>query len=75
MGAKNRKTQRKINLLEMPDTEKVKVIEKLKQSLRQSINEAKLWNSLLHCDTVTINGQVVFSDDILLNGLYLTGWE
>jgi hypothetical protein len=49
----------------MSDVERVKVIEKLKQSLRQSISEAKLWKTLLQYENVTINGQVVFSEDSL----------
>jgi hypothetical protein len=65
MGIKNKKTQKKIDLLEMSDVERVKVIEKLKQSLRQSISEAKLWKTLLQYENVTINGQVVFSEDSL----------
>ncbi len=68
MGAKNRKTQRKINLLEMSDTEKTKVIEQLKQNLQRFISEAKLWKTLLQYEMVTINGQVVFSNDNPLEG-------
>ncbi|MBX5320707.1 MAG: hypothetical protein QHH12_00500 [Candidatus Bathyarchaeota archaeon] len=71
MGAKNRKTQRKINLLEMSDTEKAKIIEQLKQNLRRSISEAKLWKALLQYETVTVNGQVVFSGEDSLNGLLM----
>jgi hypothetical protein len=69
MGAKNRKTQKKVDLLEMSDIERAKVIEKLKQCLRQSISEAKLWKTLLLCENVTINGYVVFSSDSPLEGL------
>ena len=71
MGAKNRKRQRKIDLLEMSDTEKAKIIEQLKQNLRRSINEAKLWKTLLQYETVTVNGQVVFSGEESLNGLLM----
>lgn len=71
MGAKNRKKQIKINLLEMSDTEKAKIIEQLKQNLRRSINEAKLWKTLLQYETVTVNGQVVFSGEESLNGLLM----
>jgi hypothetical protein len=68
MGAKNKKTQKKVDLLEMSDIERVEVIEKLKQSLQQSINEAKLWKTLLQYENVTINGHVVFSSDSPLEG-------
>jgi len=69
MGVKNKKTQKKGDLLEMSDVERVKVIEKLKQSLRQSIYEAKLWKTLLQYENVAINGRVVFSSDNPLEGL------
>jgi hypothetical protein len=68
MGAKNKKTQKKIDLLEMTDIERAKVIEKLKQSLRQSISEAKLWKTLLQYENITINGHVVFSGEDSLSG-------
>lgn len=71
MGSKNKKTQIKINLLEMSETEKVEVMEKLKQNLQQSIIEAKLWNALLQCETVIVNGRVVFSERDSLNGLLM----
>jgi hypothetical protein len=69
MAAKNKKTQKKKDLLEMSDVERAKVIEKLKQSLQQSISEAKLWKTLLQYENVTINGHVVFSSDNPLEGL------
>jgi len=69
MGVKNKKTQKKIDLLEMSEVERAKVIEKLKQRLRQSISEAKLWKTLLQYENVMINGHVVFSNDHPLEGL------
>ncbi|MEM2280605.1 MAG: hypothetical protein QXZ68_01250 [Candidatus Bathyarchaeia archaeon] len=69
MVAKNKKTQRKMDLLELPDGEKIKVIEQLRQNLQRSINEARLWKTLLQYEVVTINGQVVFSSDSPLEGL------
>jgi hypothetical protein len=69
MGVKNKKMQKKIDLLEMSEVERAKVIEKLKQSLRQSVSEAKLWKTLLQYENVTINGYVVFSTDNPLEGL------
>jgi|GEM_PF-1253103 len=70
-GIKNKKTQRKIDLLEMSDTERARFMEKIKLSLRQSISEAKLWKTLLQCESITVNGHVVFSEDSPLNGLML----
>lgn len=69
MAAKNKKTQRKINLLELSDMERAKVIEQLRQNFQRFKSEAKLWRALLQYDVVTINGQVVFSGDSPLEGL------
>lgn len=71
MAAKNKKTQRKMDLLEMSEAERSKFMEKIKRSLRQSISEAKLWKTLLEYEMVTINGHVVFFGDCSLNGLVM----
>lgn len=71
MGAKKSKNKKKLNLLELPDSERGDVLEKLKQVLRQSAEETKLWNYLLQCETLTINGQVVFSGEAALDGLLM----
>jgi len=68
MSTKNRKNKKKINLLEVSDFERNDVIEKLRQALRQSVAETRLWNALLQCETLTINGQVVFSEESSLDG-------
>jgi len=67
MSTKNRKNKKKINLLEVSDFERNDVIEKLRQALRQSVAETRLWNALLQCETLTINGQVVFSEESSLD--------
>jgi len=71
MGTKNKKIKR-IDLLDIPDSEKAKVIRELKQSLRQTIIEAKLWSAFLQCENVTINGQPVLSSDDSLNGFLMS---
>jgi len=71
MSTKNRKNKKKINLLEVSDFERNDVIEKLRQALRQSVAETRLWNALLQCETLTINGQVVFSEESSLDGLLM----
>ncbi|MEM2739092.1 MAG: hypothetical protein QXK93_08935 [Candidatus Bathyarchaeia archaeon] len=68
MATKNGKTRRKIDLLEMSDAERTRVIEQIKQNLQRSISEARLWKTLLQYDELTINGQVIFSSDIPLEG-------
>lgn len=64
-----KKRGRKIDLLEIPEPKRNNLIEKLRQNLRQNIAETKMWNRLLQCETLTINGQVVFSDEESFDGL------
>lgn len=66
MTAKNRKAKnkRKINLMEMSEAEKANLIQTLRQNLRHSISEAKLWKTLLRYEKIMVNGQVVFSENI-----------
>jgi len=71
MSTKSKKNKKKINLLEISDSERSNLVEKLKQILRQSAAETKLWNDLLQCETLTINGQVVFSGETSLDGLII----
>lgn len=70
MGEK--KKTKKIDLEKLPSSEKAKIIRELKQSLRQTIIEAKLWNAFLQCETVTINGQAVSLSEDSLSGLLMT---
>ncbi|MEM3566499.1 MAG: hypothetical protein QXK18_06480 [Candidatus Bathyarchaeia archaeon] len=71
MSAKNKKSKRKIDLLELSEHERINMIEKLRQTLRQNVAETKLWNYLLQCETLTINGQTVISDQETFNGLLI----
>ncbi|MEM2568104.1 MAG: hypothetical protein QXH20_06520 [Candidatus Bathyarchaeia archaeon] len=68
MATKNKKTQRKMDLLELSDVERARVIEQLKQNLQKSISEARIWNALLQYEVITINGHVVFSSNAPLEG-------
>lgn len=69
MLAKNKKTQRKIDLLELSEEERARIIEEIRRSLQRSLSEAKLCRSLIQCDTVVVNGRLVFSDESPLEGL------
>jgi hypothetical protein len=75
MATKNKKSKnksgRKIDLLEIPETERIKVIEKLRHTLLQNIAKTKMWNYFLQCETLTINGQVVFSGEESFDGLLI----
>ena len=69
MGILNRKKSKKIDLLEMSNVEKVKFIKAIKESLQQKAVEAKLWQSFVESDNLTINGESVHSDKTQLTGL------
>jgi len=71
MGIKNKKTRKKIDLLKMPDSEKIKVLMELKQSLRQKVVEAKLWQSFIEAENLTINGEAIHCKDTDLKGFSL----
>ncbi len=69
MAAKNKKTPKKIDILELSDAERTRIIKQIKQRLQKSMNEAKLWRTLLQYEELKINGQVVFSSNNPLEGL------
>ncbi|MEM3700480.1 MAG: hypothetical protein QXL57_06410 [Candidatus Bathyarchaeia archaeon] len=66
-----KKSRQKINLLNMSDLEKIKVIRELKQSLRQKIIEAKLWQSFVNTESITINGETIQWKNIDFKGINL----
>jgi hypothetical protein len=63
MGTKNKKKLKKLDLLEMPTPERIKLIKEVKENLRQKMAEAKLWQSLLEAENLTINGKTVCKED------------
>lgn len=71
MGVRNKKKLKRLNLLEMPNTERVQLIKGIKEKLQQRIVEVKLWQSLLDADNLTINGNVVYKENQQLSGFYL----
>jgi len=68
MGARNKKKLKRVNLLEMPNPERIQLIKKIKENLRQKITETKLWQSLLEVESLTINGNIVYRQDGQLSG-------
>lgn len=69
MGTK--KASKKINLLEMSDSEKIEIIKQLKQSLHMRIVEAKLWQSLTNMENLVINGENIRLENVNLEGLII----
>jgi hypothetical protein len=71
MAAKNKKNSKKIDLLEMSNNERVQLIKGVKEKLRQKIIEAKLWQTLLEAENVTINGKAIIQEQDSLTGFCL----
>lgn len=71
MGARNKKKLKKLNLLKMTDPERIQFIKEIKEKLQHKTTEAKLWQSLLETENLTINGNVVCKSDQPLYGLRL----
>lgn len=66
----SKRTKRKSNnLLEIPDVEKIKILKDLKESFRQKVVEAKMWQSLLELENIVVNGQTVYCETDSLKGL------
>ncbi|MDI6806149.1 MAG: hypothetical protein QMD20_05765 [Candidatus Bathyarchaeia archaeon] len=66
----NRK-QKKLDLLELAVGERIKMINCIKEKLREKILEEKLWNSLLEMENVTLNGKQIFQETNQLTGFCL----
>jgi len=71
MGARNKKKLKRLNLLEMSNHERIQLVKEVREKLRQKTVEAKLWQSLLDAENVTINGNIVYKENQQLNGFYL----
>jgi len=68
MLAQNKK---KLNLLEMPNPERVNFFKEVREKLQQRILEAKLWQSLLEVENLVVNGNIVYRGDEQLSGFFL----
>lgn len=68
MGIKIKKTQKKVDLLEMSDAEKIKFIKEIKETLRQKVVEAKLWQSFVESEKLIINGETIHCQNLDLKG-------
>jgi hypothetical protein len=71
MGVRNKKKLKKPNLLDMSNHERNELIKGVREKLRQKVTEAKLWQSLLEAENLTINGNVVYKSNQPLHGFTL----
>lgn len=68
MGIRNKRKVKKLNLLDMSNYERKMLIKEARETLRQKTIEAKLWQSLLEAQDLTINGDTVYESSEPLNG-------
>lgn len=47
---------RKIDFLQLSDSEKTSFMREVKETLRQKIEEAKFWQTLMESDDIIVNG-------------------
>lgn len=66
------KNSKKIDISKMSKNEKIKLLREVKEQLKEKIIEAKLWQSLIEAEMVTINGNTIFLEEESLRGLQLT---
>ncbi|MBS7633681.1 hypothetical protein KEJ15_08745 [Candidatus Bathyarchaeota archaeon] len=69
MGIIKNKKAKKIDLLEMSDAEKQKVIARIKEVLQQKVAETKMWQSFFDAENLTINGNAIHCNENELRGL------
>ncbi len=66
-----RKRSKQKDLLKVSDAEKIRLLKEIEISLQQKLVEAKLWQSLLEVESLTINGNIVYRGDEPLSGFFI----
>lgn len=64
-----KKKSKAVDLLELSEIERIKLIRKVKESFRQKVAEDKLWKSLADSQVLVINGESVHCPEMSLKGL------
>jgi len=62
---------KKVNFIEMQNPEKIRLLEKMRKQLKQTIAEAKLIHSLLQVENLTVNGNIIYKENEQLTGISL----
>lgn len=68
MGTKNKKNLKKLDLLEMSNSDRTKLINEAKEKLRRTVIEAKLWQVLSEVENLAVNGKIVYNEKQQLSG-------
>jgi hypothetical protein len=71
MFTQHKKKSKQLDLLKMPNPERIQLIKEIKENLRRKTTETKLWQSLLEVESLTINENIVYRGDQQLTGLFL----
>jgi hypothetical protein len=66
---KKKRTPKKVDFLDLPDSEKAHLLKEAKDNLRLKLVEAKFWQSLAETEKITINGQTIQFEDSNLKEL------
>jgi len=70
MSKKNKNPKpKKVDILKLSKSEKVHLLKKAKDNLRQKLVEARFWQSLAETERVTINGYKIDFENGGLKGL------
>jgi hypothetical protein len=69
MVEQNKKKNKKVDLLEMQNPDKIRLLEKMRKQLKQTIAEAKLMHSLLQVENLIVNGNIVYKENEQFTGL------
>jgi len=72
MHFRKNKKPKPIDLLALPEVERIKLIREVRQQLKEKAVEAKLWRTFMEADNITIDGDTVQSDQMPLKGMSLS---
>jgi hypothetical protein len=69
MSTKKKKSNpKKVDFLDLSDSEKAHLLKEAKDNLRLKLVEARFWQSLAETEKITINGQTIQFEDNNLKG-------
>jgi hypothetical protein len=58
----SKKQAKKPNVLELSDPERVILVKAAREQLKQTITEARLWQSLLAVENLAVNGNMIVNE-------------
>lgn len=67
----NVRKHRKVNLLEIPEIKRFRMLREIKEKLRTRIAEEKMLHFLMESEVLSINGRIVYRSDEPLRGISL----